>query len=298
MKLVFVHGRSQENKKLVDLTKTWTDALFQGFANAGAIVPTAIVDVVMPYYGDVLYQLTQQAGRASSGNVVNRGLEAYAPSAEELKFYRRFIQDVIDTKGITDAELEAETGGDVKDRDIQNWKAVLATLRFLNRSKRVAAASIERFTEDVWLYLKNAGVRDEIDKLVGPLIPMEDRCIVIAHSLGSIVAYNLLRHRDNCNNVAAFVTLGSPLGIEVIIEELPTNGAPRLAPEGAGIWFNARDAQDTVALHEILSDRFDGSPLVENYSRVKNTSSNKHGIEEYLHDKVVAAKIYSVLRGS
>lgn len=296
MKIVFVHGRAQEGKSQQELQKTWRTALFDGFSNAGAIVVPAMVDVAMPFYGDVLYRLTQEAGRAASGNVVNRGPEDYQPPAEELRFYRQFLQDVLAAEGITNEQLDAETGGDIKDRDIQNWKAVLAALRVLNKSSRIAATSIERFVRDVWLYLTNAGVRGEIDNLVSPYIPEQDRCVVVGHSLGSVVAYNLLRQRASCKNVLAFVTLGSPLGIEAIIERLPTNGKPRLSPEDAGLWFNARDKQDTVALHEVSSDSFDGDPVVENYSGVNNTSSNKHGIVEYLEDKVVASKIYAAYR--
>lgn len=123
---------------------------------------------------------------------------------------------------------------------------------------------------------------------------VEEPCVVIAHSLGTIVAYNV-QNRPNRGNVSKLVTLGSPLGIEAVYKRLPSDTLPRKAPAGVVGWFNARDARDAVSLFEIPSAKFRGEPVVENYSGVQNQSENRHGGHEYLLDPTVAAVVRSVL---
>lgn len=134
-----------------------------------------------------------------------------------------------------------------------------------------------------------------IDAIVDAAIPRDEPCVVVSHSLGTIVAYNLLTNRSPRTNIKALITIGSPLGIESIWSRLPSDTPPRKAPEGVGRWFNARDPQDTVALYEIAPTVYRGGPEVTNYSGVANGSDNKHGIVQYLEDKVIAKAIHDAV---
>jgi hypothetical protein len=86
-----------------------------------------------------------------------------------------------------------------------------------------------------------------------------DTRVVVAHSLGSVVAYETL-----CANpqwpVTTFVTIGSPLGIaNVIFDRLrpaPENGKG-LWPASLRRWTNIADKGDVVALTKKLAPLFD-----------------------------------------
>lgn len=296
MKIVFVHGRAQEGRKQKELQSEWKSALLDGFRLAGAVEPHA-VDVALPFYGDELFKLTNEASKKSFKDLVDRGAAASGPSPQEQKFFQDVVKEMLASKGISAARVAEEVDGGVKERDIQNWKAVLAALRLLERVPGVSEASIERWTRDVWLYLTDKGIRAKVDLIVEADIPKNDPCVVVAHSLGSIVAYSILMGRADRSNVVAFITLGSPLGVPAILDRLPPDGSKRVAPNGAGRWFNARDKDDVVALHEIPTAKYRGKPVVENFSGVNNSSHNQHGIVEYLEDKTVARAIYDAFRG-
>ena len=114
--------------------------------------------------------------------------------------------------------------------------------------------------------------------------------VVVSHSLGTVVAYNLLKREGKQNGwvTPLFVTLGSPLAVKAIRKAV----APNRHPEGVGTWFNALDERDVVALYPLNDAFFPTDPAVENKTDVDNPTENRHGIEGYLADPVVAAKIY------
>ena len=298
MKIVFVHGRSQENKIQAALQDEWLQAAIRGVATAGlaSLPELATASVSLPYYGDLLIDLTEKAGQEAFKTLMDRGAAAAAPPAAEQEFTQQIVLEMAKAKGISAEQISAESGGGVVERDIQNWPAVLAALRLLDRLPKVGQSSIELFTRDVWYYLTRKGLRLQIDAVVDAAIPKNEPCVVVAHSLGTIVAYNLLMNRNKRSNIKALITIGSPLGIEAIWSRLPSDSPPRKAPEGVGSWFNARDAQDTVALYELSADVYRGNPVVTNYSGVKNSSDNQHGIVQYLEDGSIAKAIHEAAR--
>ncbi|MFS8980924.1 hypothetical protein PO002_42120 [Cupriavidus necator] len=295
MKVVFVHGRAQENKVGADLEDSWERAAINGFTAAG-LTALAQFDVVLPYYGDLLFNLTEEAGREAFGTLVDRGADASAPSAEEQQFTQDLVFEIAQRKGISLESIALEAQEPVVNRGVQNWKAVLAALRLLDRVPGVSQSAIELFTRDVWYYLTRKGLRLQVNAAVDKAIPRDQPCVIVSHSLGTIVAYNLLMSRPQRENVKAFITIGSPLGIEAIYSRLPSDVGPRRAPEGVGFWFNARDSEDTVALYEISTEVYKGLPAVQNYSGAQNTSDNQHGIVEYLGDKAISQAIYAAVR--
>lgn len=117
--------------------------------------------------------------------------------------------------------------------------------------------------------------------------------VVVAHSLGTVVAYNLLRRDGQAQRwqVPLFVTLGSPLAVKAIRAAL----APIDHPACAAAWFNAMDERDVVALYPLTSDRFDVEPAILNKTDVQNHTANRHGISGYLDDAEVARRIHAAL---
>ncbi|WP_248959059.1 GPI inositol-deacylase [Sphaerisporangium perillae] len=84
--------------------------------------------------------------------------------------------------------------------------------------------------------------------------------VLIAHSLGSVVAYEALwAHPDL--SVELFVTLGSPLAMRNVVFErlqpLPAAGRGR-CPSGVRRWVNIADKDDIAAIPGALKSRFDG----------------------------------------
>jgi hypothetical protein len=126
-----------------------------------------------------------------------------------------------------------------------------------------------------------------------------ERVVVIAHSLGSIVGYDLFDGLADEVEIPLFVTSGSPLGFPVVQRNLlPASagdgrrGGP-VRNGGPVPWLNAFDVRDFVALVHPLANFYD-APLHE--ERTFNPS-DPHSIQDYLSDPDVARPIGRVLGG-
>ena len=196
--------------------------------------------------------------------------------------------------GITEDQLREVAGAAVVERGPLKWEWVQGILRGVDRFvPGGSGASIAIATNDVYQYLRNPGVRDPIEMGVRGAFTPGRETVVVAHSLGTVVAYNLLRREGQAQgwNVPLFVTLGSPLGVTAIRNALRPIGHPACTAH----WFNAMDERDVVALYPLDARRFGIAPPVENKTDVRNGTANAHGIEGYLNDKDVARRIYEVL---
>ncbi|WP_033263575.1 hypothetical protein [Amycolatopsis vancoresmycina] len=293
-RLVFVHGRAQQDKDAAELKQEWIAALRRGLAKSGRQLPLPDDHIRFPYYGDTLRDLATD--RAGVAGVVVRGA---AVPAEEATFVRMVLQEVRKEAGISDGQIVAEADAADRvavERGPQNWPWVVAVLRALDKHvPGTSAPSIAAFTHDVYRYLRNIGIRDRIETGVRAAFTAGEPTVVVGHSLGSVVAYNLLCRDGEREgwNVPLFVTLGSPLAVTAIKRQL----SPVRHPACAARWFNASDPRDIVALHPLAAPYFPATPPVENKTDVENPTANRHGISGYLEDAEVARRIHNGLTG-
>jgi hypothetical protein len=289
--LVFIHGRSQQHKDAGALKAEWIAAWAEGLGKSGLTLPIAETDIRFPYYGDALFDLTQGAADEEPAEVVVRGA---FDDEDEKNFMLAVLQEVRKEKHVSDQQLAAIAGEEVVERGILNNKWVLAVLRVLDTYlPGGSGTSIALATHDVYQYLNNPGIRDQIEtgvrKAVSPGVPT----VVVGHSLGTVVAYNLLR-RDGAAagwQVPLLVTVGSPLAVTAIRRAL----RPIRFPACANGWYNAMDSRDVVALYPLDSSHFGVTPAIQNKTDVDNQTDNRHGIAGYLNDRDVARRIYQAL---
>jgi pimeloyl-ACP methyl ester carboxylesterase len=152
--------------------------------------------------------------------------------------------------------------------------------------------SIGRFTADVRAYLDRPHIRKAVHDIVAPAITAGP-CVVVAHSLGTIVAYRLLVELIAAPSVKLLITAGSPLGIATIKDKLPPRGQVLRFPPGVEHWLNVADQRDYVALEASL-DRKTFLDGVENILDIDN-GDEPHSIERYLADITVARRIARAL---
>jgi hypothetical protein len=287
VRLVLVHGRSQQGLNPVELQWIWMETLRRGAAKINRTLPEGL-DVAFPYYGDKLDELARQFDIPLTNDIQAKG----SPVDEDfLKFQAAFAEAMRSGAGITDAQVQQEFGTNTTERGPQNWAWVQAIIRAIDRyAGGVSQSGIESLMRDVYLYTTRAGVRDEIDRIVGPALN-ETPCVVIGHSLGSVVAYNVLRTDRRALKVQAYITVGSPLAVRAVRDQLRPIGFP--APVKA--WYNAFDPKDIVALYPLDARNFPVNPAVENYGSVRNATDNRHGIIGYLDDADVAKHVLNAL---
>ena len=280
-KLVMLHGRAQQGKDSKGLKAEWLKNWKDGLA---ADLPIAERDIRFPYYGDTLDGLVQNKPEEDVAEIVIRGTQA---NAAEQAFMSAVLEEVRKKAGITREDLIAVAGADVVQRGPLNWEWLQGILEAIDRKVPGASgASIALATYDVYQYLRNPVIRKRIDdgvkKAMEPGVPT----VVLSHSLGTVIAYNLLKNegRKLGWNVPLFITVGSPLAVTEIKRTVGTD-----FPACVKKWSNAMDPRDVVALYPLDEGNFPVAPkVIENKTDVRNDTENRHGISGYLGDKVVA----------
>jgi len=285
--LVLIHGRAQEHKDAVKLKAEWVEAFRTGLVKSGLQVPVADTSIRFPYYGQALYDLVNKA--TDVAKIIVRGDSV----DREKEFFFEMLEELRKQEGITDAQIRAELDAVVVDRGPLNWEWVQGTLSALDKHVPGASKrSIAIATRDVYQYLFNPVIQKQIDTGVRQALSSNE-AVVVAHSLGTVVAYKLLKEqgKDNGWKVPLLVTLGSPLAVQAIKKKL----MPHKHPEVVGEWFNAMDTRDVVSLYPLDQAHFpvDG---IANKTDVDNHTKNRHGIAGYLDDATVARRIHDALR--
>lgn len=141
-------------------------------------------------------------------------------------------------------------------------------------------------------YVRTERIRSAVLSRVLEELPEVDRLVVVGHSLGSLVAIDLLDHLPATTAVVRVVTIGSPAGLTVMHQE-----AKRLLREfpygRVRSWLNVLSPLDPVPAGRGLSSLFPAThdlrvdlPLLE------------HGSRAYLRQPQVALAIGEALFGS
>ncbi len=282
LKLIFVHGRGQGGLSPDELKATWLATLSEGADAIGKQVPVDL-EIAFPYYGDTLDEFTRKSRLPLPSDIHSRG---DASQDAFLDFQADMAKEIQLRTGITDAQISEEFDVETRERGPQNWEWVQAIVRAIDRhAPGLSRRSLETFMRDVYLYTTNFAVTDAIDAIVAKEFTRQPT-IVVGHSLGSVVAYNVLKSHDNLN-VPLYVSLGCPLGISTVTQQF----RPVTYPGSVRVWYNAFDKRDVVALTPLDAANFPVTPPIENYDKVDNQTDNRHGIIGYLNDKTVAEQI-------
>lgn len=153
------------------------------------------------------------------------------------------------------------------------------------RLGRVMAALLRELSA----YLGQQHRRLAVQVRVAEAIRAAAPSVVVAHSLGSVVAYETL-HANPDLKVAQFVTLGSPLAAPgAVFESLepPPIAGQGTKPAGVTRWENYADLGDLVALPPRLGNRFP----IDKQLDINIGLVDFHSLGSYLSHRKVAMAI-------
>jgi pimeloyl-ACP methyl ester carboxylesterase len=176
-----------------------------------------------------------------------------------------------------------------------------------NRFSRLPQFIVDRVLPEVGAYLTAEGAMAAVDEVVADKIrAAEKRIVVVAHSLGAIVAFRVLTALQKAGSDARavhLITLGGPLGVNAVVDRIKLD-RPLVWPGNVRAWSNFFDKRDMVSLAKPVDRdslfraaygqvgerpgrRFD----VRNFVDVANDTDNHHGISGYLKDPLIASTI-------
>ncbi|WP_426960256.1 hypothetical protein [Muricoccus radiodurans] len=285
MRLVLLHGIGQEGLKPQDLQNTWVRDLESGMGGEGVLARTTID---MPFYGDALIA----AAALTLRGAVAQGAVGASDDHDLSDFLSESLQEQAEAAGIAQSEIaveqDRENKGGVVSQSLPMNRRINAIVSLLERISPLHGDLALRLLGQAHAYLKKPHVRDAVDAIVRPALA-SDPLVVVAHSLGTIVGFRLLREHELSGRsveVPLFVTLGSPLTLSTVQRAI---GPPLTTPSGVRRWINVRDPDDFISLNRSLGlPRFSGN--IENISDFKNTGATAHSIPGYLsHPKTATA---------
>ncbi|WP_051814412.1 hypothetical protein RFN58_32950 [Streptomyces iakyrus] len=159
----------------------------------------------------------------------------------------------------------------------------------------VVERTVRMFFPEVGRYF--AGRRAAVRERVRDALLRHRPDIVVAHSLGSVVAYEALHGLADELDVRLLLTLGSPLALpHAVFHRLdpgPRDGKGT-RPAVVRRWVNVADAGDFVAIPKgELARVFTG---VEELPEISIAPAWPHGVRDYLRHRTVAETITAGLR--
>ncbi|MFC7877214.1 hypothetical protein [Isoptericola sp. NPDC057391] len=293
-RLVLVHGRDLDGRDPEALEAQWLGALGAGLAAAGSPLRPTDDDAAFVYYGDTLERLVDGGtpppvtvhALAADPAALPRLVGALPDG--ELRFLLDVAREILaGARHRPDVVPPVVAEGVVGDALVE---AAVAALALVDRYvPGVSAAVLLTLTRDVYAYLHVDAVRREIDAgLVDALAGAtsgDEPVVVVAHSLGSVVAYSVLAGRGPGPEVPLLLTPGTPLGIRAVRDALASR-APLVFPARVARWVSPRDPRDLLALHDLTPAVFPlpaGSPAIE-APRVTNRAPGFHAAAYPLDD--------------
>ncbi|MFE1416724.1 antibiotic ABC transporter ATP-binding protein [Streptomyces sp. NPDC058746] len=254
-------------------------------------------DVACAFYGNVFIEPGSRSGDLPPWDEhdVDAGLEA-----ELLDAWCQRAAELDDAIPSWDEEGTRGPAGYAASRALlSRWvrerlNALVEARFFEPVSKRMLVSELKQ----VRRYLDEPPVWQAARAAVAAQVGADTR-VLVAHSLGSVVAYEAL-----CENpdwpVTDLVTVGSPLGLPVVfrrLSPLPVEGRGAW-PGGVVRWTNVADPGDIVALVESLEPRFMSGPMGGVDDRRITNGVRMHDFERYLTAPKTASAIAAGLQQS
>ena len=251
--IIGVHGLGNKSPQKV-LKKWWIASIQEGFRDAGYQTPAFKFEMV--YWADITHPVPLDPNEKDekspyyleSPYVPAKPHKEKPPSRRRLNFLN-----------LLEKEMDKI---------------------FLNKDMSVNYTSLtdeimRRYFNDLNIYYKSTPkendsnetpakrlIRDRLKKI---LVKCKRKDILlIGHSMGSIISYDVLSDPDIKVKVDTYVTIGSPLGLPVIMSRIaaeqkqrnkdmaPLNSPPTVKRN----WFNFSDLHDKVAINYNLSDDY------------------------------------------
>jgi hypothetical protein len=277
-RVLTVHGINNTYSAGPVMATEWVPALLGGVELAGGRGLLSEDDVACVFYGDAFRPPGRVLGEENVEALEAEDVEA-GPEADLLAAWWREAASVDPSVVPPDEPTLGVMAG------------VQAALAALSGSRFLAGAS-ERllifWLKQVRAYFTQPGIREQIQQRFAEAVTADTE-LVVAHSLGTVVAYEALNAHPEWG-IKTLVTLGSPLGIRnVILDRLIP---PAQRPRSVIAWTNIADRADFVALVKRLQPIF-GPPLTDIEI---NNGATFHAVARYLTSREAGAAVAAAVR--
>jgi hypothetical protein len=244
MRVVITHGRDQAFQIPGTMQRDWADALRFGLERVKFPKPEG-VDVDFAFYGDI-WRVDHPGRTPATGEDgdADRGFGTTSEAAVVRSAAGPPSDLVRDVAAELSPEAAPSRGAD--DEAERGWDDVARIVNLLDERLGAGKAVLAWFLKDLDEYFSTATIRDEVkERLTKKLGDVDEDVILLGHSMGSIVAYDLMADGVAANlPIRALLTFGSPLGMASIRDRVEAlhHGTPY--PTALDRWVNVFNRKD------------------------------------------------------
>ncbi|MGW0035057.1 hypothetical protein ACWDXD_35245 [Streptomyces sp. NPDC003314] len=276
LQVVGVHGIRQRDTNEVKLAEDWSQALSRSIAmhiGANAAAP----GMTTPYYGDVFPR-----GRLQLGE--NEEVAELEEDGDE-----EFLLQALEAHTPPDPSSQPPAGtlGKVP----RMSPRVTAALAAIDRrfGPRAGQLVLSRLSEVQGYFSdKHKDKADQVRDRVLQSIKQTGATLIIAHSLGSVVVYDMFRRGQIPASVNQLITCGSPLAWLPIQRKLRLQTPTTLQLPTHVAWLNVLDLYDPITAGLGLANL---TPNVTD--ELVDNQDDPHSAELYLEQRPVALTVHS-----
>ena len=246
--VIGIHGLGNKPPKEL-LSKWWKEALLEGQRKNNQSVKD--FDFELVYWADILHKNPLDPNKTDKENPLYIN-EPYTPENKSinrkemgfrekaLDYLEKYSKKIL-VNGVLSLNIQSLTELFIHRhlRDLEEYYSNSYT-SIKNKKQLVREVIIERLIETLKKHRKK-------------------RIFLIAHSMGSIIAYDVLKYYSPEIKIEILVTVGSPLGQEYVIKKIEAESITRkgeafMVPKNIRIgWYNFADKEDQVAINHNLS---------------------------------------------
>lgn len=286
MKIIFIHGINQQSLDAQTFQAHWLKIFNLGLQKNHLALDVDQLNLAFPFYGDILTQYQQKSALNTQTMLPNWSFFDKLPKfrerdsktlkkAFEVPLLPHYAQDQpysLKNKFFLFSQL-------AKDRVLKEMVILL------NHFPNLHESLVQKFISEAYLYWYDPSFKQQVHERIMSCFEPTEKHIVIAHSLGTVIAYNVLQELGQEYHIDRFITLASPLPFNVVQRHLEH---PVQRPETLfGGWYNFFSQDDYLTTFPMQPPLFDFTPPVEN-QLITTFIDKPHEIIGYLqHPRVV-----------
>jgi len=313
--IIVIHGRAtkpSEREKSRLIRESLLHGLKRQTPELAAKIESEEVKLSVAYYGDISNFEMVKAGEKDEEDLQGSDPEHPGIPCELPGSYDDDLETLLARVDFTKKAYKELLKENKDSRYLDNVASFASgALNFFGLSERV----IRKATPDMGAYLTKrsvgSAVRERLQKHLKPSLLADDDICLIGHSMGSIVAYDVLWKYSRMSEykelrekrLSKFITIGCPLGEPGVQDNLydANEGLDGKYPTIIKSWANMTAKDDFVAHDATLEDDFQtmrALGLVDEIVDhrlynfwVGSGGSNPHKLYGYLDNPKVAAEI-------
>ena len=261
MRIIFIHGINQQKYNAQTFQDHWTKVFEIGVSSSQLNLDK--VHLEFPFYGDILKDFSQHQKRIKQ-HLIDTPIPLLPHYHQKNSSLIRKI--ILASQFAKDHMLKEMVG-------------------LLNHFPNFHESLVQKFLCETYLYWYEPAFKTQIYERIQHSFKANEEHIVIAHSLGTVVAYDLLQQLSPQYKVIRFITLASPLPFNVIQKHIQQPIKRPLAL--CGDWFNFYSSDDYLTTQPLMPPLFNLQPAIIN-KKIHTFLDKPHEIVGYLqHPSVI-----------